>query len=67
MGVLEPSHVQRALDIAFTEIVEKLERSKEPWLRGRSNGRSSSAFEPNGSPVLATRTGLLDMQPLGVT
>jgi hypothetical protein len=28
MTVLEASHVQRALDIAFSEIVEKLERSR---------------------------------------
>jgi hypothetical protein len=62
MSVLEPSHVQRALDIAFSEIVEKLERSKEPWLRGRSGGWTNSAFEPNGSSILATRTGLLDIQ-----
>src|SRR5215471_6234946 len=47
MSVLEPSHVQRALDIAFSEIVEKLERTKEPWLRARSSGWTSSTFEPN--------------------
>jgi hypothetical protein len=36
MSVLEPSQVQKALHIAFSEIVEKLEQGKEPWMRARA-------------------------------
>jgi hypothetical protein len=33
MSKLTPAHVQKALDLYFTDVVEELERSKAPWLR----------------------------------
>jgi integrase len=70
MSGLDPSHVQRALDIAFSEIVEKLERSKEPWLRGRVsawvNGSTGFGFQPNGSSAVPAGFGLLDIQLFGL-
>ncbi len=35
MSALEPSHVQKALDLAFTRIVNELERTRGPWMLER--------------------------------
>ena len=50
MSELEPEHVQRAVNLAFSRIVAELERTKEPWMRGKAAnhfGGDQQAFEPS--------------------
>jgi hypothetical protein len=58
MSALEPCHVQKALDLAFTRIVTELERTREPWLRHRAGAlrgaghavsvQLNGGFQPRG-------------------
>jgi len=36
MSPLGPVHVQRALDLALSRIVDEVRRTREPWMRGRA-------------------------------
>lgn len=54
MKQLEPDHVRTALDRIFTELVETLEHSKEPWMRGQHRGQSLVTGINIGGQELAT-------------
>lgn len=54
MSALEPAHIQKALNMAFSRIVSELERTREPWIRSQAiaphgivNGRGQFDL-PNG-------------------
>ncbi len=58
MSTLEPRHVQKALNIAFSRIVSELERTKEPWIRARATRRSGVVDVGGGA--ISPRTGMFD-------
>ena len=67
MSSLDPSHVKKALDIAFGELVAKLERTKEPWRREHSpfSLSNGASVRLNSLGGLAA-SGLLEMKLQGL-
>src|SRR5579863_6785666 len=59
MSALEPAHLQKALDLAFSRIVGELERTKEPWMRSRV----SDPWALPGVDRVPRVPGMLDSNP----